>query len=113
MTGDDTTDRLDATLAALDGGPTGLTPSAAGVVIDQWRAACQAEDTLDLSGVAAGLQQLRVQLNGRLDGAALADTLARLADDTAAAAGHVTDARLGPRLDRLAATLRRFADILS
>ena len=113
MTVDDNARNLDDTAAALEAGPTGLTPSAALATVDRWHAACLAEDTLDLSGVAEGLAQLRDQLAGRLDGAALADTLARLGDDTAAAAAQVTDARLRPTLDRLAATLQRFAGILS
>ena len=112
ITSDDTLQSLDDTVAALEGGPTGLTPSAALAVIDRWHAACLAADTIDLSGVAGGLAQLRTDLSGRLDGSALADTLARLADDTSAAAAQTADARLQPTLDRLAATLRRFATVL-
>ena len=112
MTTDDSARSLDDTVAALAAGPTGLTPSAALQTVDRWHAACLAEDTLDLSGVAEGLAQLKTQLQGRLDGAALADTLARLADDTAAAAAQVSDARLQPTLERLGATLSRMAGVL-
>ena len=113
MTIDDSTRSLDDTVAALAAGPTGMTPSAALAVIDRWHAACLAEDTLDLSGIAEGLDALRTQLAGRLDGAALADTLARLGDDTTAAAAQVSDARLQPSLERLGATLTRIAGVLA
>ena len=113
MTIDDSARSLDDTVAALAAGPTGLTPSAALATVDRWHAACLAEDTLDLSGIAGGLAALKTQLSGRLDGAALADTLARLGDDTTAAAAQVHDARLPPTLERLGATLTRFAGILA
>lgn len=100
---------LDDTVAALDGPLSALTPSAAVAVIDRWRVACS---DAGLGRVADGLDALREQLSGdRLDGGALAGTLRELADATREA--DMSDARLRPGLDRLAATLDRAAEGVS
>ena len=104
---------LQETEAALEGPITALTPTAALGLVDHWRTACQDSDALDLSGVAAGLSELRDLLSGDgLDGRAIADTLARLAESTRNAASAAPDERLQPRLERIAANLDRAAGLL-
>ena len=104
---------LEQTEAALDGPITSLTPSAALGIVDHWRTACLDEDQLDLSGVAAGLADLRDLLAGdRLDGSAIADTLAGLAEATREAAAAAPDERVQPRLERIATNLDRAATAL-
>ena len=104
---------LQETEAALEGPITALTPKAALGIVDHWRTACQDSDTLDLSGVAAGLSELRDLLSGdSLDGRTIADTLTRLAESTRNAAGASPDERLQPRLERIAANLDRAAGLL-
>ena len=104
---------LEQTEAALDGPITSLAPSAALGIVDHWRTACQDTETLDLSGVAAGLSDLRDLLSGdSLDGRTIADTLARLAEATRNAAAASPDARVQPRLERIAANLDRAAGLL-
>ena len=106
-------DTLDQTAAALDGPVTALTPSAALDLVDHWRTACLDADGLDLSGVAGGLSALRDHLTGdALDGRAIGDTLAGLAEATRAAAAQGTDERLRPTLERLATNLSRAATAL-
>ncbi|MDT0631853.1 hypothetical protein RQM47_14770 [Rubrivirga sp. S365] len=112
-TPDTNRDTLDQTAAALDGPITSLTPSAALGMVDLWRTACLDADGMDLSGVAAGLSDLRDLLSGdSLDGRAIADTLAGLADSTQAAAAQADDDRLRPTLERLATNLGRAATAL-
>lgn len=104
---------LEQTEAALDGPITALTPSAALGILDHWRTACLDEDQLDLSGVAAGLDDLRGLLVGdRLDGSAIADALAGLAEATREAAAAAPDERVQPRLERIATNLDRAATAL-
>ena len=104
---------LDQTEAALDGPITALTPSAALGIVDHWRTACQDTDVLGLSGVSAGLSDLRDLLSGdRLDGRAIADTLAGLAEATREAAAQAPDERVTPRLERIATNLDRAATML-
>lgn len=105
---------LDQTEAALDGPVTGLTPSAALGLVDYWRTAiADAGDVMDLSGVAAGLSDLRDLLSAdTLDGTAIGNTLAGLADATNAAAAQVADERLTPRLERIATNLATAASAL-
>ena len=104
---------LEQTEAALDGPITSLTPSAALGIVDHWRTACLDADELDLSGVAAGLADLRDLLAGdRLDGPSIADALAGLADATRAAAAQAPDERVQPRLERIATNLDRAATAL-
>ncbi len=99
---------LAETEAALDGPLSALTPASALSIIDRWRTSCQ---DAGLDAVAAGLDDLRGLLSGdRLDGPAIADTLAGLADSTRAA--DVTDNRIRPRLDRIAAALDRASAML-
>ena len=106
-------DTLDQTAAALDGPISSLTPSAALGLVDHWRTACLDAEGLELSGVAAGLSDLRDLLSGdSLDGRAIADTLAGLAEATRAAAAQGTDERLRPALERLATNLDRAATAL-
>lgn len=104
-------DGLDQTADALDGGVTALTPTAALATIERWRDACLADETLGLEAVAAGLDTLHGLLSAdRLDGRAIARTLAGLADATAAV--RPGDASVVPDLDRLAAALHRAAGML-
>ena len=104
---------LQETEAALDGPITALTPKAALGLVDHWRTACQDTDALDLSGVSAGLSELRDLLSGdALDGRAIADTMAALAEATRNAASAAPDERLMPRLERIAANLDRAAGLL-
>ncbi|MFN3595690.1 MAG: hypothetical protein ACK41D_00290 [Rubricoccaceae bacterium] len=104
---------LDETVAALESGPTGMTPSAALSVIDHWRTACAGAHDADLGDVTAGLADLRALLTAdRLDGRAIAETLAQLAEATARAASAAADARVAPALERLAAALGRAASAL-
>ena len=104
---------LEQTEAALDGPLTALTPSVGLGIVEHWRTACLDEDRLDLSGVAAGLDDLRGLLSGdRLDGRAIADALAGLAEATRAAASATPDERVQPRLERIAAHLDRAATTL-
>ncbi len=112
-TPDDGRVTLDQTEAALDGPITSLTPSAALGIVDHWRTACQDATGLDVSGVAAGLSDLRDLLTGdRLDGRAIADTLAGLAEATRNAAAQSPDERVTPRLERIAVNLDRAASML-
>lgn len=104
---------LDQTEAALDGPITSLTPSAALGIVDHWRTACLDATDLDLTGVAAGLSDLRDLLSGdALDGPAIADTLAQLAEATRNAAAQAPEERLRPRLERIATNLDRAATAL-
>ena len=104
---------LEHTEAVLDGPLTALAPSAALGIVDHWRTACLDATDLDLSGVAAGLSDLRDLLSGdAIDGRAVADTLAGLAEATRAAAGLSPDERVQPRLERIATNLDRAASAL-
>lgn len=104
---------LDDTVAALDGPVTALTPSAALGIVDHWRTACLNATSLDLSGVAGGLSELRDLLSGdALDGTAIGNVLAGLADATRAAATQSPDERMTPTLQRLATHLDRAASAL-
>lgn len=106
-------DTLADTEAALNGPITSLTPSVALGIVDHWRTACLDASDLDLSGVAAGLSDLHDLLSGNsLDGRAIADTLAGLAEGTRAAAAQATDERLTPTLERIATNLDRAATTL-
>ncbi len=101
------------TEAALDGPLTSLTPSTARRIVDHWRTACLDATDLDLSEVSGGLSTLRDLLTGdSLDGRAIANTLAGLAESTRAAAAQATDERVGPRLERIATNLDRGATAL-
>ncbi len=100
---------LAETEAALDGPLSALTPTAALSIVDRWQSACR---DAGLDAVAGGLGDLRDLLSGdRLDGRAISDTLARLAEATRSA--DVTDARVRPRLDHIAAALDRAATTLA
>ena len=104
---------LDQTEAALEGPITAMTPSSARGIIDHWRTACLGADDLDLSGVAAGLSDLRDLLTAdTLDRQAIANTLAGLAESTRASASLTRDERLTPRLERIATNLDRAATTL-
>ena len=112
-TPDDGRVTLDQTEAALSGPITSLTPSAALGIVDHWRTACMDTDTLDLTGVSAGLSDLRDLLSGdALDGRAIADTLAGLAEATREAAAQAPDERVTPTLERIATNLDRAASML-
>ena len=112
-TPDDGRVTLDQTEAALEGPITALTPGAALGIVDHWRTACQDTEELDLSGVAAGLSDLRDLLSSdSLDGRAIADTLAGLAEATREAASASPDERVQPRLERIATNLDRAATML-
>ena len=101
------------TEAALDGPITSLTPSTALRIVEHWRTACLDASSLDLSEVSGGLSDLRDLLSGdSLDGRAIADTLAGLAESTRAAAAQADDERVGPRLERIATNLDRAASAL-
>lgn len=107
------TPSLDDTVAALESGPTGLTPSAALALIDHWHAACAGAQDADLGDVTAGLAALRALLTAeRLDGRAIAETLAALGEATSRAAAAAADARDTPALERLASALGRAAAVL-
>ena len=112
-TPDDGRVTLDQTEAALEGPITALTPAAALGIVDHWRTACQDTETLDLTGVSAGLSDLRDLLSAdTLDGRAIADTLAGLAEATREAAAQGPDERVTPTLERIATNLDRAATML-
>lgn len=101
------------TEAALSGPITSLTPSLARNIVDHWRTACLDATDLDLSEVAGGLSDLRDLLSGdSLDGRAIGNTLAGLAESTRAAAAQAPDERVGPTLERIATNLDRAATAL-
>ena len=113
-TPDDGRVTLDQTEAALSGPITALTPDAALGIVDHWRTACQDTDALDLSGVSAGLSDLRDLLSSdTLDGRSIAGTLAGLAEATREAAAQSPDERVTPRLERIATNLDRASALLS
>ena len=102
-------DTLDQTIAALEAGASRLNPETGRSIVDRWHSAVLAEDEVDLGDVAAGLAELRDLLAAdALDGGAIGGVLLRLGGATEAAAGRAADARLTPRLQRLA-TLLTFA----
>ncbi len=104
-------DGIDQTADAIEGGVTALTPSAALAVIERWRSACEGQTGLD--GVGAGLDDLHGLLSAdRLDGRAIAQTLAGLAEATAAVAAQTDEERITPGLGRLATALSRAATML-
>ncbi|MEM0961799.1 MAG: hypothetical protein AAGK21_04545 [Bacteroidota bacterium] len=104
---------LDQTEAALSGPITALTPTTARAIVDHWRGACQDATEADLSNVADGLSTLRDLLDAdQLNGRAIADILAQLAQSTRAAAVP-GDERLSPRLETIAGHLDRAASLLS
>ena len=106
-------DGLDQTADALESGVTSLTPTAAIMIIDRWRSACQQSTDIDLGDVAAGLDDLKGLLEAdRLDGHAIGATLAGLAEATAAVMAQTDEERITPGLDRLAAALGRAAAML-
>ena len=106
-------DGLDQTADALESGVTALTPTAALTIIARWRSACQDQTGLDLDAVAEGLDSLHGLLSAeRLDGRAIAATLAGLAEATAAVAAQTDEERITPGLDRLSAALGRTAAVL-
>ena len=116
MTGttpDATPGALDETIAALESGPTGMTPTTALALVDHWRTECANATDADLGGVSAALGTLGDLLRAdRLDGRAIGETLRGLSESTTAASGAAEDARMGPALDRLAALLARAAGAL-
>ena len=106
-------DGLDQTVDALESGVTSLTPTAAVMIIDRWRSACQENTGMDLDAVAEGLDELKGLLSAdRLDGRAIGATLAGLAEATTAVMAQTDEERITPGLDRLAATLSRAAAML-
>lgn len=112
-TPDTSSTTLDQTEAALEGPITAITPSAARGIIDHWRTACLDSSDLDLTGVAAGLSDLRDLLTADiLDRRAIADSLAGLAEATRESATLTPDERLTPRLERIATNLARAATTL-
>ena len=98
---------LDQTDAALAQGVTALTPTAAQMHIEHWRAACA---EAGYGSVALGLADLAALLRAdRLDGRAIGARLAELGTETAALAdGHPA----GDALARLGAGLQRAARAL-
>ena len=99
---------LEQTEAALEGPITAITPGAARGIIDHWRTACLDANDLDLTGVAAGLSDLRDLLGAyTLDRRAIADALAGLAEATRGSASIAPDERVTPRLERIATNLDR------
>ena len=106
-------DGLDQTADILESGLTAITPTAALTIIERWRDACSAETELDLGPVAEGLDTLHGLLSAdRLDGRAIGQTLAGLAEATLAVMGQTDEERITPGLDRLAAALSRGAATL-
>lgn len=106
-------DGVDRTADAIESGVTALTPSAALAIIERWRSACDDQTGLDLDSVAEGLDDLHGLLSSdRLDARAIAQTLAGLAEATAAVASQTDEERVTPGLDRLAAALGRAAAML-
>ena len=100
-------DALAQTVAALEAGPTTLTPDTALAIIDQWHGAAVAESEIDLGAVASGLAALRglLSTDGPFDGGAIGDVLLQLGEATQAVAAQARDARLTPRLEKLATLL--------
>lgn len=99
---------LEETLAAVDGGVTGLTPSTATALIERWELAIQESRIEGLDSIVANLRALREELAAdRLDGAAIGGLLAELGEGTERAAADAQDERLTPLLERLGSGLRR------
>lgn len=106
-------DGLDQTADILESGLTAITPTAALTIIETWRDACSQESDLDLGPVSEGLDTLHGLLSAdRLDGRAIGQTLAGLAEATLAVMGQTDEERVTPGLDKLAAALARGAAML-
>ena len=106
-------DGLDQTADALESGLTALTPTAALTIVERWQSACGLQTGLDLGEVPAGLDALHALLSAeRLDGREIGQTLAALAEATAAVMAQTDEERVTPGLDRLAAALGRAAAML-
>lgn len=102
---------LDQTLAALDGGITGLTPAAATGAIDQWTEALAGNETL--AGIREGLVELKAALTApRLDGQAIGALLVRLGHQTIQA-GSVGDPSVAASVSRLGAVLHSAGQALT
>ena len=102
---------LDQTIAALDGGLTGLSPSAATANIDGWISTLSGNESL--AGIADDLRALRDALTSSpLDGAAIGDLLVRLGAQTTSAAS-TADAGASPQLSRLGGLLETAGNALS
>ncbi len=103
---------LEQTVAALDGGLTGLSPAAAAANIDGWIETLAGNESL--SGIAADLRSLRAALTTQpLDGARIGGLLVRLGAQTRSAAATADPAaspavaRLGGLLENAGAALSR------
>ena len=106
-------DGLDQTADVIDSGLTAITPTAALTIIEMWRDACSSETELDLGSVAEGLDTLHGLLSAdRLDGRAIGQTLAGLAEATLAVMGQTDEERITPGLERLSSALGRGAAML-
>ncbi len=113
-TRDEHEQNLEQTAAALESGITGLTIDTALSIVDRWHSEVVTEDDMDLSDVAAGLEELRGLLSAdSLDGAAIGETMVRLGESTQIAAQQAADERMTPLLERLATLLSRAGNLLS
>lgn len=104
---------LDNTNAALEGGVTSLTPSAAIRVIDLWHGTLKNAERDGLHIIANLLGELKDELQSdRLDGRAIGSLMSRLGEQTTSAAADASDARLSPKLEHLGALLSRAGSAL-
>lgn len=101
---------LDQTTAALDGGITSLSPSAATANIDGWIETLAGNETL--AGIADDLRSLKAALTAQpLDGARIGELLVRLGAQTRSAAATADPAssakvaRLGGLLENAGTAL--------
>ena len=104
---------LDNTNAALEGGVSSLTPSAAVRVIDLWHGTLKNAERDDLHMIANLLSELKdALLADRPDGRTIGSLMSRLGEQTTSAAAGADDARLSPKLEHLGALLSRAGSAL-
>jgi hypothetical protein len=97
---------IDQTIAALEGGVTTLNPDTGASIARTWMESLRQSDLPNLHHVADLLEQLEGGLRAdRLDNRTIGDLMVRLGEGTRTAANEVDDARIMPRLDRLATVL--------
>jgi hypothetical protein len=108
---DDVRQQLDATIGALEGGVTALSPTAARATIERWLNTLADHD--DLNDVASALGELRAELAATpIDGDAVGRILGRLGTRTTEAADMTEDDATATKLQRLGGLLTRAGGVL-
>lgn len=108
---DDVRQQLDATIGALEGGVTALSPTAARATIERWIDTLADHD--GLNDIATALGELRAELAATpIDGDRIGRILGRLGTRTTAAAAEAEGDATATKLQRLGGLLTRAGGVL-